>query len=97
MVASASTVTSVPTGAFDGRAIEDKEMTTQRKVSPESQRNEYKSSWQDEYFECLCGFANARGGKLYVGVNDDGYVVGSAARNAYSTRCQTKRLPLWES
>ena len=42
----------------------------------ESQTTEYKSSWQDKYFEWICGYANAKGGKLYIGVNDDGYVVG---------------------
>ena len=47
-----------------------------RKINPESQKTEYKSSWQDEYFQWICGYANAKGGKLYVGVNDDGYVVG---------------------
>ena len=46
------------------------------KNTPESQKTEYKSSWQDEYFQWICGYANAKGGKLYVGVNDDGYVVG---------------------
>lgn len=45
-------------------------------ISPESQKTEYKSSWQDDYFEWICGYANARGGILYIGVNDDGYVVG---------------------
>lgn len=45
-------------------------------VVPESQNTEYKSSWQDEYFEWICGFANSKGGNLYIGVNDDGYVVG---------------------
>ena len=47
-----------------------------RKISPESQKTEYKSSWQDEYFEWICGYANAKGGTLYIGVNDDGYVMG---------------------
>lgn len=42
----------------------------------EAQTIEYKSSWQDGYFEWICGYANAKGGKLYIGVNDDGYVVG---------------------
>lgn len=42
----------------------------------ESQKTEYKSSWQEEYFEWINGYANAKGGKLYIGVNDDGYVVG---------------------
>ena len=43
---------------------------------PEAQTIEYKSSWQDEYFEWICGYANVKGGDLYIGVNDDGYVVG---------------------
>ena len=45
-------------------------------VKPETQKNEYKSSWQDEYYEWISGYANANGGTLYVGINDDGYVVG---------------------
>jgi hypothetical protein len=40
----------------------------------ESQKTEYKSSWQEEYFEWINGYANAKGGKLYIGVNDDGYL-----------------------
>ncbi len=42
----------------------------------ESQLIEWKWSWQDEYLKWLCGYANAEGGTLYIGVNDDGYVVG---------------------
>lgn len=42
----------------------------------ESQQIEWKWSWQDEYLKWLCGYANADGGTLYIGVNDDGYVVG---------------------
>lgn len=47
-----------------------------RKINPESQKTEYKSSWQDDFFEWICGYANSKGGMLYIGVNDDGYVVG---------------------
>ena len=43
---------------------------------PEAQTIEYKSSWQDDYFGWIAGYANASGGTLYIGVNDDGYVVG---------------------
>lgn len=46
------------------------------KISPESQKTEYKSSWQEEYFKWICGYANSKGGTLYIGVNDDGYIVG---------------------
>ncbi|MDR3127301.1 MAG: putative DNA binding domain-containing protein [Tannerellaceae bacterium] len=43
---------------------------------PESQNIEYKSSWHDEYLKWVCGFANAQGGKIYIGKNDAGSVVG---------------------
>ena len=42
----------------------------------ESQQMEWKWSWQDEFLKWLCGYANTEGGILYIGVNDDGYVVG---------------------
>ena len=42
----------------------------------ESQSIEYKSSWRDEYLKWICGFANAQGGKLYIGVDDNGKVCG---------------------
>jgi len=42
----------------------------------ESQQIEWKWSWQEEYLKWLCGYANTEGGILYIGVNDDGYVVG---------------------
>ena len=34
----------------------------------ESQNIEYKESWRDEYLKWLCGFANAQGGTIYIGV-----------------------------
>ncbi len=43
---------------------------------PESQNIEYKESWLDEYIKWICGFANAQGGKIFVGVDDKGHVVG---------------------
>ena len=43
----------------------------------ESQSIEWKWSWQDDYLKWLCGYANTDGGLLYIGVNDDGYVVGA--------------------
>lgn len=42
----------------------------------ESQNIEYKESWNDKYLEWICGFANAQGGSIYIGVNDDKQVVG---------------------
>ncbi len=38
---------------------------------PESQNVEFKESWRDEYLKWVCGFANASGGYIYIGVVDD--------------------------
>lgn len=46
------------------------------KSDDENQNIEWKWSWNDEYLKWLCGYANVKGGTLYIGVNDDGYVVG---------------------
>lgn len=43
---------------------------------PETQNIEFKSVWKDEYLKWICGFANAQGGTLYIGKDDDGNVVG---------------------
>lgn len=42
----------------------------------EQQNIEWKESWRDEYLKWICGFANAQGGKIYIGKNDKGEVVG---------------------
>lgn len=44
----------------------------------ESQNIEYKSSWHDDYLDWICGFANAQGGKIYIGKDDNGNVIGVA-------------------
>jgi len=44
----------------------------------ETQNIEYKENWRDEYIKWICGFANANGGKIYIGINDKGIVVGVA-------------------
>jgi ATP-dependent DNA helicase RecG len=43
---------------------------------PEQQNIEYKQSWHDDYLKWVCGFANANGGVIYVGKDDNGKVVG---------------------
>jgi ATP-dependent DNA helicase RecG len=45
---------------------------------PESQNIEWKERWRDEYLKWICGFANAKGGKIYIGKDDKGNVVGVA-------------------
>ena len=42
----------------------------------ENQNIEYKESWRDEYLKWICGFANANGGKIFVGKNGAGEIVG---------------------
>ncbi len=43
---------------------------------PEHQEIEWKESWRDEYLKWLCGYANAHGGTLLIGKDDNGNVVG---------------------
>ena len=48
----------------------------EEKTLPESEMSEWKASWRDEYMKWLAAYAYNDGGKLYIGVNDDGYVIG---------------------
>ena len=41
----------------------------------EKQNIEYKQSWHDDYMKWVCGFANAIGGMIYIGIDDKGNVV----------------------
>ncbi len=43
----------------------------------ESQDIEYKSSWKDDYLKWICGFANANGGSIFIGMDDSGKVIGT--------------------
>ena len=43
---------------------------------PEQQNTEYKSSWHDDWLKWVCGFANAHGGRIYLGIDDQGITVG---------------------
>ena len=42
----------------------------------EDQHTEFKRLWKDEFFRELSAFANSQGGTLYIGVEDDGTIVG---------------------
>lgn len=44
----------------------------------ETQNIEYKSTWRDEYLKWICGFANANGGSIFIGKDDNGKTVGLA-------------------
>ena len=45
-------------------------------MNNENQNIEYKSVWKDEYLKWICGFANSKGGNLYIGVDDTGNILG---------------------
>lgn len=42
----------------------------------EKQNIEFKEKWDDKYLKWICGFANASGGKIFIGINDNGEIVG---------------------
>ena len=42
----------------------------------ESQNIEWKQSWHDDYLKWICGFANAQGGRIFIGKDDAGKVTG---------------------
>ena len=42
----------------------------------EHQSVEWKQAWRDEYLKWICGYANAYGGTIYIGTDDDGNVIG---------------------
>lgn len=42
----------------------------------EHQNIEYKESWRDEYLKWICGFANAQGGTIFIGLDNQGRVQG---------------------
>ncbi|MDR2581228.1 MAG: putative DNA binding domain-containing protein [Fibromonadaceae bacterium] len=56
----------------------------------ESQNIEYKSSWHDDYLDWICGFANAQGGKIYIGKNNDGKIVGLKNSHELSEKIPNK-------
>ncbi|MDR3328561.1 MAG: putative DNA binding domain-containing protein [Prevotellaceae bacterium] len=45
-------------------------------MKKESQYIEWKESWRDDYLKTLSAFANTAGGRLYVGIADDGKICG---------------------
>ena len=56
---------------------------------------EFKESWRDEYQKWICGFANAQGGVLYVGVKDNGvnrYLCSGIAHHRHPCRA---KAPSW--
>lgn len=46
-------------------------------LTREHQHIEWKESWRDDHLKSICGFANADGGMLVIGRNDQGLAVGA--------------------
>jgi ATP-dependent DNA helicase RecG len=45
-------------------------------MKKENQHIEWKINWKDDYLKWICGFANADGGKLEIGKDDNGNIIG---------------------
>ncbi len=45
-------------------------------MTAESQNIEWKQSWKNDYLKWICGFANAKCGRLFIGKDDAGKVIG---------------------
>lgn len=56
----------------------------------ETQNIEYKSSWHDDYLDWVCGFANAQGGKIYIGKDNNGNVIGIEKSHELSEKIPNK-------
>lgn len=56
----------------------------------ETQNIEFKSSWHDDYLDWVCGFANAQGGKIYIGTDNNGNVVGIENSHELSEKIPNK-------
>jgi ATP-dependent DNA helicase RecG len=54
----------------------------------ESYTVEFKESPDKELPTEVCAFANASGGKVYIGIHDKGYIVGTDTSNAARSRIQ---------
>jgi ATP-dependent DNA helicase RecG len=44
----------------------------------ENQNIEFKEGWHDDCLKWICGFANAQGGTIYIGIDDAGKTRGVA-------------------
>ena len=42
----------------------------------ENQQIDFKESWRDEFLKHICAFANSHGGKLIIGIKDNGTIIG---------------------
>ena len=63
---------------------------------PETQKIEYKSVWRDEFLKWICGFANAQGGVLFIGKDDNGNVIGvNNAKKLFQISVYKDKIMIW--
>ena len=67
--------------------------------SQEKNNIEWKSVWKDEYLVGICAFANAQGGKFFIGIDDNGKIIGvenSSGPKESGPKCsfQTRKLKI---
>ncbi len=74
------------TGAAVGRRTKGSRGEPPRMGFGESDQVEFKTQWGDEALQSLASFANMRGGTVYVGVADDGQIVGTDVSDAQQQR-----------
>lgn len=58
---------------------------------------EWHREWTEECLEEICGYANAQGGKIYIGCDDTGHIVGVRMLTSSWSTSQTKLEMLWAS
>ena len=61
---------------------------------PEQQNIEYKQSWHDDYLKWVCGFANAQGGVIFIGRDNNGNVVGVADYKKLMAKSRERTHPI---
>ncbi len=66
-------------------------------MNNENQNTEYKRIWKDEYLKWVCGFANAQGGKIYIGIDDDMSVHGVTHIHQQLEDIPNKIVTMWVS
>ena len=54
----------------------------------ESYKIEFKESVDKTFVEEVCAFANASGGRLFIGISDSGTIVGTDTSNSARSRIQ---------
>ncbi|HNC69951.1 MAG TPA: putative DNA binding domain-containing protein, partial [Pseudomonadales bacterium] len=71
-------VVTLPNTTSRRKCSKEEPMSERSRAGKESQHTEWKASWRDDWLRWVSGFANAEGGVLVIGRNDEGKAVGVA-------------------